>query len=140
MELFLSSKIAFLVSLFIPKGNLFDNIGDKIKEKFFDKYSCLIDDCFLVAKKLKIGTDSYLSLYDKRTKQTKKFVDISHIDYTLRYEHSYIPEFYVYAKWKNNCNISCEKLVEMQKSLGKIAAKEVENFIEENFFKYLQDA
>lgn len=137
---FLSSKIAFLVSLFIPKGNLFDNIGDKIKEKFFDKYSYLIDDCFLVAKKLKIGTDSYLSLYDKRTKQTKKFVDISHIDYTLRYEHSYIPEFYVYAKWKNNCNITCEKLVEMQKSLGKIAAKEVENFIEENFFKYLQDS
>ena len=81
-----------------------------------------------------------MSLYDKKSKQTKKFVDISHIDYTLRYEHSYIPEFYVYAKWKNVDNVSCEKIVEMQKSLGEIAAKEVENFIEENFLKYLQES
>lgn len=134
---FLSSKIAFLVSLFIPKENLFDTIGNKIKDLFFEEYDMLIDDCFLVAKKLKIGTDSYLSLYDTRTDTAKKFVEISHIDSTLRYEHSYIPEFYVYAKWRNNQIIDCETIIKMQKSLGKIAAKVVENYIEETFFKYL---
>lgn len=134
---FLSSKIAFLVSLFIPKENLFDTIGSKIKDLFFEQYSNLIDDCFLVAKKLKIGTDSYLSLYDTRAEITKKFVDISHIDSTLRYEHSYIPEFYVYAKWKNNQAIDCNTIVEMQKTLGQIAAEVVKSYIEETFFKYL---
>ena len=134
---FLSSKIAFLVSLFIPKENLFDTIGNKIKDLFFEEYDMLIDDCFLVAKKLKIGTDSYLSLYDTRTDTAKKFVEISHIDSTLRYEHSYIPEFYVYAKWRNNQIIDCETIIKMQKLLGKIAAKVVENYIEETFFKYL---
>lgn len=136
---FLSSQIAFLVSLFIPKDNLFDIIGGKIKQEFFNKYKGNLDDCFVVAKKLKIGTDSLLSLYDTRTNKTKKFVDISHIDQTLRAEHSYIPEFYVYAKWKNNEIVTCDTLVEMQTFLGKTASKCVENFINETFLKYLQN-
>lgn len=134
---FLSSKIAYLVSLFIPKENLFDTIGEKIKEQFFEEYKNIVDDCFLVAKKLKIGTDSYLSLYDSKTKEPKRFVAISHIDDTLRDEHSYIPEFYVYAKWKSNATVNNDTIVNMRKTLGEIAAKSVENFIEETFFKYL---
>ena len=136
---FISSKIAFLVSLFTPKDNLFDIIGKNIKDEFLEKYKYDLDDCFIVAKKLKIGTDSLLSLYDTRTKKSKKFVDISHIDQTLRAEHSYIPEFYVYAKWKNNQVVQSGMITQMQKDLGKIASKCVNDFIDKTFVAYLQN-
>lgn len=135
---FLSSKISYLVSCFQPKTVLFDEIGKDIVEEFFEQYKTIIDDCFIVSKKLKIGTDSLLSLYDPISNKDKKFIDVSHIDDTLKLEQSYIPEFYLYVKWKQNVALSNDNILDLLSSVGRISAKFVERFIEENFMKYLQ--
>lgn len=135
---FLSSKIAYLVSCFLPKTNLFDELFEKIKDDFISRHSDLIDDCFLVSKKLKIGTDTLLCLYDTCTKEKKRFIDVSHIDETLNLERSYIPEFYLYIKWKDESKISNSEIIQLRQDIGKIAAEYVKNYIENNFMKYLQ--
>lgn len=134
---FLSSKISYLVSCFLPKTNLFDKIGIDIIKEFFEKNNDKICDCYLVSKKLKIGTDNLLTLYDSKTDETKRFIDISHIDESLALEQSYIPEFYVYIKC-NNTNISDNDIIDFKKDIGEISAKHVKIFIENNFMKYLQ--
>lgn len=135
---FLTSEIAYLVSCFLPKTNLFEEIGRNIESAFFEKNRDIVDDCFLVSKRLKTGTDNLLRLYDNCTKEKARFIDVSHIDETLKLEQSYIPEFYVYIKWKNNNNISSELIVRLRKELGEIVAEETKKFIENNFMKYLQ--
>ena len=135
---FLTSKIAHLVSCFLPKTNLFDVIGKEINNAFFNKHEDKIDDCFLVSKKLKTGTDNLLCLYDECINSKKRFVDVSHIDETLKLEQSYIPEFYVYVKWKDEINIDNSLIIRLRKDIGSIAAEKTQNYIENNFMKYLQ--
>lgn len=135
---FLSSKIAYLVSCFRPKTNLFDEIGENIRKDFFMAYNDKIEDCFLVSKKLKIGTDSLLCVFDPETGLKKRFIDISHINNTLKLEQSYIPEFYLYIKIKPNIILSNDDVSKILHSVGEISAKFVEIFIEDNFMKYLQ--
>ena len=135
---FLSSKISYLVSCFLPKNNLFDDIGNKIISKFFNKHTDIIDDCFLVSKKLKIGTDNLLCLFDPYTNTKKRFIDVSHINETLHLEQSYIPEFFVYIKWKNNKSVNNSELITYRNEIGEIAASCAEEFIKTNFMKYLQ--
>lgn len=135
---FLTSKIAYLVSCFLPKTNLFDEIRLDIEKEFFDKHKDNINDCFLVSKKLKTGTDNLLRLYDDCTKERVRFIDISHIDETLKLEQSYIPEFYVYIKWNDKETITNSIVTELRKDLGLIVAEQTQNFIENNFMKYLQ--
>ena len=135
---FLSSKIAYLVSCFLPKTNLFDEIGKNIVDTLFNAHKNLIDDCFLVSKKLKTGTDNLLFLYDDCTKDQKRFIDVSHIDETLKLEQSYIPEFYVYIKWNNSMSIDNNTIISIREDLGHIVSDETKKFIENNFMKYLQ--
>ena len=135
---FLSSRISYLVSCFRPKTVLFDEVGKDIVDEFLAQYNDVIDDCFIVSKKLKIGTDSLLSLYDAVSDESKRFITVSHIDDTLKLEQSYIPEFYLYIKWKPNISMSSNELIDLLSTVGRISAKYVERFIEENFMKYLQ--
>lgn len=135
---FLSSKIAYVVSCYIPKTTLFEKICHNVENMFFEKHKDIISDCFLVSKKLKTGTDNLLFLYDGCTDDKKRFIDVSHIDETLKLEQSYIPEFYVYVKWKDKNSINNDIIIALRKSLGEIAAQETKNFIENNFMKYLQ--
>lgn len=135
---FLSSRISYLVSCFRPKTVLFDVVGKDIVDEFLRQYNDVIDDCFIVSKKLKIGTDSLLSLYDAVSDKDKRFITVSHIDDTLKLEQSYIPEFYLYIKWKSNISVSSNEIIDLLSSVGRISAKYVERFIEENFMKYLQ--
>lgn len=135
---FLSSRISYLVSCYRPKTILFDEVGKDIVDEFLDEHGDIIDDCFIVSKKLKIGTDSLLSLYDAVSNENKRFITVSHIDETLKLEQSYIPEFYLYVKWKPNISLSNDKIIDVLSSVGRISAKYVERFIDENFMKYLQ--
>ena len=135
---FLTSKIAYLVSCFLPKTNIFDEIGKEIENDFYKKYKELIDDCFLVSKKLKTGTDNLLCLYDTCTNDKKRFIDISHIDESLKLEQSYIPEFYIYIKWHDKYSIDNNTIIQLRKELGLIVANHTKKFIENNFMKYLK--
>lgn len=136
---FATSQIAYLVSCFIPRANLFESIGENIRLDFFSLHGDIIEDCFLVSKKLKIGTDNLLCMYDSKTCNKKRFIDLSHVDDTLKLEQSYIPEFYMYIKYKKDVDIKNEVLQTLKKDIGKIAAKHVINFIDNNFMKYLHD-
>lgn len=133
---FLSSKISQLVSLFMPKLNLYDKIGNNIIGEFLRNNYIDIDDCFLVAKTLKTGTDNLLRLYDKHTDDTKRFIDVSHIDETLKLELSYIPEFYVYIKPKKQ--LDSQTINGLRKQIGSLIAEETKKFIDKNFMGYLQ--
>ena len=135
---FLTSKIAYLVSCFLPKTNIFDKIGNEIENEFFNKHKDIISDCFLVSKKLKTGTDNLLCLYDTCIKDKKRFIDISHIDESLKLEQSYIPEFYLYIKWHDKYSIDNATVINLRKELGEIVADKTKKFIENNFMKYLQ--
>lgn len=135
---FLTSKIAYLVSCFLPKTHLFDEIGRDIEYSIFEKHRELINDCFLVSKKLKTGTDNLLCLYDGSTKTKNRFIDVSHIDETLKLEQSYIPEFYVYIKWNNKDYVDNDTIMMLRKDLGAIVADQTKKFIDDNFMKYLQ--
>ena len=135
---FLTSKIAYLVSCFLPKTNLFDVIGSEIQKEFFMKYENDIRDCFLVSKKLKTGTDNLLCLYDDCVNEKKRFIDVSHIDETLKLEQSYIPEFYLYIMWVDQSIIDNQKIIELRKEAGRIAAEKTKDYIEKCFMKYLQ--
>ena len=135
---FLTSKIAYLVSCFLPKTHLFDEIGRDIECSIFEKHRELINDCFLVSKKLKTGTDNLLCLYDGSTKTKNRFIDVSHIDETLKLEQSYIPEFYVYIKWNNKDYVDNDTIMMLRKELGAIVADQTKKFIDDNFMKYLQ--
>lgn len=134
---FLTSKITYLVSCFLPKTNLFDVIGQEINDSFFKRHNCEIVDCFLVSKKLKTGTDNMLCLYDSCTDEKKRFIDVSHIDETLKLEQSYIPEFYIYIKWHDKFQINNNLIIDLRKDIGRIAAEKTKDFIENNFMKYL---
>ncbi len=135
---FLTSKISYLVSCFLPKTNIFDEIGTGIEKDFYEKYKDIIGDCFLVSKKLKTGTDNLLCLYDTCVNNKKRFIDISHIDESLKLEQSYIPEFYIYIKWHDKYSIDNATIIKLRKELGKIVANHTKTFIENNFMKYLQ--
>ena len=135
---FLSSKIVYLVSCFLPKTNLFDKIGQNIVDSLYSNNKELINDCFLVPKSLKTGTDNLLCLYDDCIKDKKRFIDVSHIDESLKLEQSYIPEFYVYIKWNNKDNVSNDIIIKLRQELGQIVSEQTKIFIENNFMKYLQ--
>lgn len=136
---FFASEISDIVSCYFPKTNLFEEISETMRTNFYNLYSDIIDDCFIVAKQLKIGTDRYLQMYDPCNKEPLPFVDISHIDETLKMEKSYMPEFYLYIKWKDNYVSNNEKIIELREKLGEIAAIEASNYIKEIFDKYLPD-
>ena len=136
---FLTSKISQLVSCFLPKTNLYEAIGNDIVHDIMKNNSDYIDDCFLVSKKLKTGTDNLLCLYDSCSKEKKRFVDVSHIDETLKLEQSYIPEFYVYIKWSRTVTLDNDLIIRLRKDIGNIAATHTKTFIENNFMKYLQE-
>lgn len=135
---FLTSKIVYLVSCFLPKTNLFDEIGQSIVDLLSINNKEIINDCFLVPKSLKTGTDSLLCLYDDCIKGKKRFIDVSHIDESLKLEQSYIPEFYVYIKWNNKDNVSNDIIIKLRQELGQIVSEQTKSFIENNFMKYLQ--
>ena len=135
---FLSSKIVYLVSCFLPKTNLFDMIGQNIVNSLYNNNKKLINDCFLVPKSLKTGTDNLLCLYDDCIKDKKRFIDVSHIDESLKLEQSYIPEFYVYIKWNDKNNVSNDIIINLRQELGQIVSEQTKIFIENNFMKYLQ--
>lgn len=134
---FLTSKISQLVSCFLPKTNLFEEMRDDIEAKLLARNQSVIDDCFLVSKKLKTGTDNLLCLYDNCTGTKKRFIDVSHIDETLKMEQSYIPEFYVYVKWNENVTPENDLIMSLRKDIGCVVAEETKKFIENNFMKYL---
>lgn len=136
---FLSSQISYIISCFLANINLFEKLSQSMKEKFFEQNKTDIDDCFIVVKQLKVGTDHLLKLFDPSSPSLQKlFVDVSHVDDSLKTEQSYIPEFYLYIKWKSNIQISNQKITSARENMGEIAANEVKNFIEDNFMKYLQ--
>ena len=79
-----------------------------------------------------------LCLYDDCIKDKKRFIDVSHIDESLKLEQSYIPEFYVYIKWNNKDNVSNDIIINLRHELGQIVSEQTKSFIDNNFMKYLQ--
>lgn len=135
-EYFLISRIAELVSIY-KNENLYKELAEPITNALIKEYNNEIDDCFLVPKKLKTGTNQLLDLYDESTGKLKHFNDISHIDETLHIESSFIPEFYVYIKWKDSNNtLAFQKI---RTSIGQITATVTEDYIKNNFLSYLHN-
>jgi len=95
---------------------------------------------FTCFKKIKNWqTDNLLCLYDTCINDKKRFIDISHIDESLKLEQSYIPEFYIYIKCHDGYTLDNTIIIDMRKNLGLIVADKTKNFIENNFMKYLQN-
>ena len=136
---FLSSKLSQLVNT-VSGDNLYDILSPNISYKLIKDNGTHIEDCFIVAKRLKIGTDSLLELYDESIGSTKSFKSISHIDETLKLEKTFIPEFFVYIKWKEPI-VDKHSIVEnLKEQIGRIAAQETIQFFEDNYKKYLHDS